>query len=188
MFMRTCQGSKKFAGKENSMKAHFQMFAAYNKWANELLYRAAAQMPDEDFRLDRGAFFKSVHGTLNHILVGDRIWMRRFAGEGDAPKRLDKILCQELEKLAIEREKEDMRIIAWVDGLTEKAFSGRFTYTTVTDMRTISQRISPALSHFFNHQTHHRGQAHALLTGFGMDAPSLDLLYFQRSEDGRKWA
>ena len=170
------------------MKAHFQMFAAYNQWANKLLYEAARRLPDEDYRRDRGAFFKSVHGTLNHILVGDRIWMKRFTGEGDAPKRLDAILCDELETLVVEREREDARIIEWVSGLDAKALAGRFTYTTITDMRTISQRVAPAMSHFFNHQTHHRGQAHALLTGFGLEAPSLDLLYFQRTQEGRKWA
>lgn len=170
------------------MKAHFQMFAAYNQWANSLLYKAARQLPDEDYRLDRGAFFKSVHGTLNHILVADRIWMKRFTGDGDAPSRLDVILCDDLEKLSIEREREDRRIVDWLTHIDVKALSGRFTYTAIVDMRTISQRIAPALAHFFNHQTHHRGQAHALLTGFGLEGPVLDLVYFQRTEEGRKWA
>jgi uncharacterized damage-inducible protein DinB len=170
------------------MKTHFQMFAAYNRWANALLYSAARQLPDEGYRLDRGAYFKSVHGTLNHVLVADRIWMKRFTGEGDAPKRLDAIVCDDLEKLAIERGREDERIVDWLGHIDAKALSGRFTYTAIADMRTISQRIAPALAHFFNHQTHHRGQAHALLTGFGLEAPVLDLVYFQRTEDGRKWA
>jgi uncharacterized damage-inducible protein DinB len=170
------------------MKSHFQMMAGYNRWANKLLYAAAGLLADEDYRLDRGGYFKSVHGTLNHVLVADRIWMKRFTGEGDAPKKLDVILHDDLQRLTIEREREDQRIIDWVDGLPEKTFAGRFTFTTITDMRTISQRIGPALSHFFNHQTHHRGQAHALLTGLGNDAPSLDLLYFQRSKEGLKWS
>jgi uncharacterized damage-inducible protein DinB len=170
------------------MKAHFQMFAAYNQWANAALYGAAKLLPEADYKRDRGAFFKSVHGTLNHILVADRIWMKRFTGEGDAPKRLDAILCEDLQKLSIERAREDQRIVDWISGMDAKGLAGRFTYVAVTDMRTISQRLAPALAHFFNHQTHHRGQAHALLTGFGLDAPVLDLVYFQRSEDGRKWA
>jgi uncharacterized damage-inducible protein DinB len=170
------------------MKAHFQMFAAYNQWANTLLYGATQLLPDVDYRLDRGAYFRSVHGTLNHILVGDRIWMKRFTGEGDAPKRLDAIICDTFEKLAIERGREDERITDWISHLDAKAFAGRFSYMTVTDMRTVSQRLAPALAHFFNHQTHHRGQAHGLLTGFGLEAPVLDLVYFQRSEEGRKWA
>jgi uncharacterized damage-inducible protein DinB len=177
-----------WSGTKGEMKAHFQMMAAYNQWANRALYAAARQMPDEDYRLDRGAFFKSVHGTLNHILVADRIWMKRFTGEGDAPKKLTVILGEDLEKLTIEREREDKRIIDWLDTMEAKTVTGRFTYTTVTDMRTISQRLAPALAHFFNHQTHHRGQVHALITGFKMDAPTLDLIYFQRSKEGRKWS
>ena len=170
------------------MKSHFQMFAAYNRWANAVLYGAAAQLPDADYRRDRGAFFKSVHGTLNHILAADRIWMKRFTGEGDAPKQLDAIICDDLDNLRAEREREDQRIVGWVAGMDAKGLAGRFTYVAVTDMRTISQRLAPALAHFFNHQTHHRGQAHAILTGFGLEAPVLDLIYFQRSEEGRKWA
>ena len=170
------------------MKKHFQMFAAYNQWANRLVCEAAARLPDEDYRLNRGAFFGSVHGTLNHMLVADRVWMKRFTGAGDAPTRLDIILCDDLQKLSIEREKEDQRIIDWLAGAEEKLFAGRFTYTTIVDMRQISQRIGPALAHFFNHQTHHRGQTHALLTGFGQESLVMDLVYFTRSESGRKWA
>ncbi len=170
------------------MKNHFRMFAAYNSWANRHLYDAVSKVADEDYRLDRGAFFKSIHGTLNHIMVADRIWMKRFTGEGDAPNRLDIILYDDFSLLKVAREAEDARIINWIADLQPEAFSGRFTYTAVTDLRTISQRISPALAHFFNHQTHHRGQAHALLTGLGGESPALDLIYFQRSEEGRQFA
>lgn len=170
------------------MKSHFSMFAAYNAWANTQLYDAVAALPDEDIRLDRGAFFKSILGTLNHILVADRIWMKRFTGEGDAPIKLDTILHDDFSLLRVAREAEDNRIIQWIDDLLPASFAGRFTYTTVTDMRTVSQRIAPALAHFFNHQTHHRGQTHALLTGLGENGPELDLIYFQRSPQGRKFA
>src|SRR5512147_373438 len=74
--------------------AHYQMFGHYNAWANGRLYDAAARLSTEQYRADRGAFFKSVHGSLNHLLVTDRIWMRRFTGEGDAPYRLDAILSR----------------------------------------------------------------------------------------------
>ena len=170
------------------MKTHFRMFAAYNAWANGVLYSAADRVADEDYRLDRGAAFKSLHGTLNHILVADRIWMKRFTGDGDAPAKLDTILYDDRDLLRVARDAEDARIMAWIDDLLPEAFSGRFTYTTVTDLRTISQRLAPALAHFFNHQTHHRGQASTILTGFGEEAPVMDLIYFQRSEDGRKFA
>jgi uncharacterized damage-inducible protein DinB len=170
------------------MKSHFTMFAAYNAWANTQVYDAVARLPDEDYRLDRGAYFKSIHGTLNHILVADRIWMKRFTGDGDAPSKLDTILYNDFSLLRVAREVEDERIIRWIEDLLPEAFAGRFTYTTMTDMRTVSQRIAPALAHFFNHQTHHRGQVHTMLTGLGEDAPALDLIYFQRSSQGRKFA
>ncbi|MBB2970410.1 DinB family protein [Mesorhizobium sp. RMAD-H1] len=170
------------------MRSHFQMFAAYNRWANDLVYDAAAELSDEDYRRDMGAFFKSIHGTLNHILIADRIWMKRFTGEGDHPKTLDAILFEQLSALRVAREAEDRRIIAFVEGLDDRAVEGRFTYITVTDVRTVSQRLAPALSHFFNHQTHHRGQVHAMLTALGSQAPSLDLVRFQRTETGRRFA
>lgn len=170
------------------MRRHFQMFAAYNRWANVAVYDAAAHLSAEELSRDMGAFFGSLIGTLNHILVADRIWMKRFTGEGAAPAALDTILHPALAALRVAREAEDARIVDWIDGLPDKAFTGRFTYLTVTDMRTISQRLAPALAHFFNHQTHHRGQAHAILTALGKPAPSLDLVYFQRTEEGRPFA
>ncbi len=90
--------------------------------------------------------------------------MKRFTGEGDAPTALDVILHRALPNLRTAREAEDRRIIDWLGGMNDKALSGRFTYMTVSDMRTVSQRLAPALAHVFNHQTHHRGQAHAMLT------------------------
>ncbi|MEO5325543.1 DinB family protein [Mesorhizobium sp. CC13] len=170
------------------MKQHFMMMAAYNQWANERIYEAAADLSDEEFGRDTGAFFKSMRGTLNHLLVADRIWMKRFSGEGDAPAALDTVLHADFARLRVARQAEDKRILDWVNGLSEKAFAGRFTYMTVTDMRTISQRLAPALDHFFNHQTHHRGQAHMVLTVLGRSSTVLDLVYFQRTEDGRAFA
>ena len=162
------------------MKPHFAMMARYNAWCNERLYEVAAQLSDADYRADRGAFFRSVHGTLNHILVADRIWMRRFTGEGEAPNRLDAILFEGFAELRAAREKEDVRIASYIDGLSEADLAGRFRYRTITNPTDVEQPLAPALMHFFNHQTHHRGQVHCLLTGLGRDAPSLDLLLLQR--------
>jgi uncharacterized damage-inducible protein DinB len=170
------------------VKQHFMMFAAYNAWANARIYDAAADLSEEEFNRDVGAFFRSAMGTLNHLLVTDRIWMKRFTGEGDAPASLDAILFTDFVRLRAAREAEDRRILEWVGHLSEKALGGRFTYMTATDMRTISQRLAPALAHLFNHQTHHRGQAHATLTALGRPSVSLDLIYFQRTEDGRAFA
>lgn len=170
------------------MHRHFQMFAAYNRWANTIVYDAAGELSPEELSRDTGAFFGPLIGTLNHILVADRIWMKRFTGEGQAPAALDTILFADFGKLRAAREAEDRRIADYVEGLTEKALAGRFTYMTVTDLRTVSQRLAPALAHFFNHQTHHRGQAHAILTSLGKPSLVLDLIYFQRTEDGRPFA
>ena len=162
------------------MKAHFDMFARYNAWANVRLYDAAAKLSDPDYRADRGAFFKSMHGTLNHLLVGDRIWMRRFAGTGDAPDRLDTILYEDFAALRAARADEDARIIRYIESLRDTDLAARIRFRTVTTPQTLEQDLAPALAHFFNHQTHHRGQAHALLTAISGDAPSLDLILFQR--------
>ncbi len=170
------------------MHQHFAMMAAYNRWANRLVYDSAAALDEGDLDRATGAFFGSLMATLNHVLVADRIWMKRFTGEGDAPSRLDTILHRGLPDLRAAREAEDGRIIAWIEGLDDAAFGGRFTYLTATDMRTVSQRLAPALAHFFNHQTHHRGQCHGMLTGFGQPSLGLDLIYFQRTPEGRPFA
>jgi uncharacterized damage-inducible protein DinB len=162
------------------MKPHFAMMAGYNAWCNGRIYDVAAQLPDEDYRADRGAFFKSVHGTLNHLLVADRIWLKRFTGQGEAPNRLDAILFETLSDLRAAREREDERIVAYIDSLSDADLEGRIRYRTIMNSMEIEQPLAPALVHFFNHQTHHRGQVHALLTGFDLEAPSLDLILFQR--------
>src|SRR3954471_14082279 len=100
--------------------AHFLMFSYYNAWANSRIYEAAARLSSEQYRADRGAFFRSVHGTLNHLLVTNRIWMRRFTGEGDAPDRLDIILFETFKDLRAAREVEDKRIASHVEGLTDE--------------------------------------------------------------------
>lgn len=170
------------------MRQHFMMFAAYNQWANGRIYAAAADLDEEEFNRDVGAFFGSLMGTLNHLLAADRIWMKRFTGEGDAPTALDAVLHRALPNLRAAREAEDRRIIDWLAGLSDRALSGRFTYMTVSDMRTVSQRLAPALAHVFNHQTHHRGQAHMILTVLGRPSVQLDLAHFQRTEEGRAFA
>jgi uncharacterized damage-inducible protein DinB len=172
--------------RELAMHAHYSMFAGYNAWCNARLYAAAAAVSDADYRADRGAFFRSLHGTLNHLLVGDRIWMHRFTGEGELPKRLDVVLYDEFAALHAAREAEDARISRYVDGLSEDDLAGTIRYRTIVNPVTIEQPLAPALDHFFNHQTHHRGQAHALLSAIlGNDAtPSFDLIIYQR-ETGR---
>ena len=168
------------------MKQRYFRLALYNTWANRRLYDAAAAVSDAEYRADRGAFFKSLHGTLNHLLVGDRLWMRRFTGVGEAPSRLDAILHERFEDLRRAREAEDRRIENYVDGLDEKALNASFTYSTVTNPAKVEQILCEALDHFFNHQTHHRGQAHCLLTAIAGTAPAFDLIVLQREKGWAK--
>lgn len=162
------------------MKDHYLQFARYNAWANRRLYDAAATLSDEQYRADRGAFFKSMHGTLNHLLTADWVWMQRFTGEGPSPTRLDEIQHERLADLRLAREAEDRRILAYVEGLDATRLAGTITYRRVSTPDVFEQALAPALAHFFNHQTHHRGQAHSILCGFGQRDLVLDLLFFQR--------
>ncbi|TAV47858.1 damage-inducible protein DinB [Rhizobium leguminosarum] len=168
------------------MLRHYRMFAAYNRWANTQVYAAAAELSDAEFRNDRGAFFGSLHRTLNHLIVADRIWMKRFTGTGEAPTTLDAVPFEDRDALAAARKAEDERIIAWTGMLDERTLAANFTYVTVVQPAEITQPLSAALAHFFNHQTHHRGQCHMTLTALGKPSLTLDLIYFLRSE-GREW-
>ena len=127
--------------------AHFRMFGHYNAWANARLYDAAATLSPEQFGADRGAFFKSVKGTLNHLLVTDRIWQNRFTGEGVAPDRLDAILFDEFEDLRTARIEEDARIVRYVDGLDDERLAGTIRYRRVSSPEAFEQALAPALAH-----------------------------------------
>ena len=162
------------------MKPMFEMLAGYNAWANRRLYDAAAGLSDADYRADHGAFFGSVHGTLNHLLVGDWVWMRRFTGEGPSPMRLDDILYDDLPTLRAAREAEDALILAYVGSLAPSDLDGTICYRTISNPADIEQQLKLALLHVFNHQTHHRGQVHCLLTRITGAAPSLDLILYRR--------
>jgi uncharacterized damage-inducible protein DinB len=164
------------------MKARYAMFAGYNAWCNERLYDAAAKVSDTDYRADRGVYFRSLHGTLNHLLVGDRIWMKRFTGAGEQPPSLDAILYDKFDALRAARRIQDTLISRYIEDLSDSDINGALRYRTVVNPQTIEQTLAPALDHFFNHQTHHRGQAHALLSSIiGNGAtPSFDLIIYQR--------
>jgi uncharacterized damage-inducible protein DinB len=163
------------------MREHFRTLARYNRWANARLYAAAGSLSEEEYRADRGVFFRSVHGTLNHLLVVDRLWLARITGERnpDAPVRLDAILHEERDALAAARAREDERIEAVVDGLDETRLAAPLRYRTTLGWEH-EQPVAEVLAHMFNHQTHHRGQAHAVLTGLGREAPPMDLVLYLR--------
>jgi len=161
-------------------QAHFAVFAGYNRWANERLYAAVAALPAATVDAPSpAAFFGSLFGTLTHILVADRMWMSRFLGEPSPYDRLDERPVADLAALAAERRAEDARIVAYVEGLDDARLLADLVYKTSAGA---PQRnpLWASLAHFFNHQTHHRGQAHALLSAAGAEPPPLDLIYHLR--------
>jgi uncharacterized damage-inducible protein DinB len=168
------------------MRRHFQMFADYNRWANIIVYDACNELSDAEYRADRGAFFGSAHRTLNHLLCADRIWLKRVTGSGEAPTALDTILHEDFQALREARIAEDRRIIDWIDTLDDDKLANSFTYSPISNPEPITQPLGPVLTHVFNHQTHHRGQVHMILTSLGRPSLSLDFIYYLRG-DGKRW-
>jgi uncharacterized damage-inducible protein DinB len=162
------------------MKSYFEQRAAYNRWANARLYEAAFLLGEADYRRDVGAFFKSMHGTLNHLLLTDRLWLKRLTGEGEHPNQLNAIIYEDRRALALARAGEDDRIVRYVAALDDAMLDGLQKYAT-TSGKEFEQKRRDILAHLFNHQTHHRGQAHTILSIVtGHEPPSLDLLSMQR--------
>jgi uncharacterized damage-inducible protein DinB len=159
---------------------NFRQLADYNHWANLRLYGAALEMSEDTYRLPIGVFFGSLHGTLNHLLLTDRIWLKRLTGTGEHPDRLNAILYENRQELLRARMAEDARLIGVIAGYGDDDLGKLISYQT-TSRKPYSQPLQEILLHLFNHQTHHRGQAHAccsILTG--AEPPPLDLLLFQR--------
>jgi uncharacterized damage-inducible protein DinB len=169
------------------MKNTFLMFADYNRWANRKVYETVATLTEEERNRNLGAFFPTPMATLNHILVADRIWMKRLTGHGEAPKALDAILFTDFDSLREARQAQDEILIDYVERLNDEKLAGHFTYTPVSTPEPVTQKLGPTLSHIFNHQTHHRGQVHMMLTMLGKPSLALDLVYFLRGEEGRKF-
>jgi len=163
------------------MLALFQMFAGYNAWANHRLHAACAQLDEADYKAERGAFFGSIHGTLNHLLVTDRMWRARLRGETLPPHGLDAVIFHDLTTLREARVHEDTALSAYVAGLTDDQVAGEFRWTRMADGTEVVQPLWATLAHLFNHQTHHRGQVHGLLSQAGLDPPTLDLPVFQKA-------
>ena len=157
--------------------AYVQRMARYNRWQNENLYGVADRLSDAERRRERGAFFGSIHQTLSHLLWGDRIWMSRFAGlpapPGGIPQSVS--LFPDWGVLRRERDATDASIIAWADQLEPAALEGDLTWHSNAVNREISKPKWLLITHLFNHQTHHRGQVHCMLTQAGGKPHTTDL-------------
>jgi uncharacterized damage-inducible protein DinB len=151
-------------------------FARYNRWMNERLYGSCATLGDAERKRDAGAFFKSIHGTLNHLLVADSVWMGRFEGPAFVPSSLAQELHAEFVDLREARAAMDARIEAWAGSLTDAELAGTLHYTSIVGPAPRTCAMTLAVAHFFNHQTHHRGQLTTLLFQAGVDPGVTDLI------------
>ncbi|MGZ5050202.1 MAG: DinB family protein [Methylobacter sp.] len=166
---------------------HVVLLASYNAWMNSKLYEAAATLAPNEIAADRKAFFGSILGSLNHIVVGDTIWLKRFATHPSnhaalepirrdpAPQALDQVLFDNLPALWKHRQQLDQTINTWATSLTEADLEYSLSYKNMKGMPA-NKRFSSLVLHFFNHQTHHRGQATTLLSQAGLDVGATDLL------------
>ena len=175
------------------MLDHFRLLADYNRWMNANLQRAAATLPVGAVEAPRGAFFGSILGTLNHLVVADTVWLKRFAANdadrrwtallalaGTAmPDRLDAQPCADLAAWWVRRQELDATIVAWI-GQLEDADQERTLHYASMRGEPQRRRLSHLLLHFFNHQTHHRGQVHDMLSATAVAPPPLDLIYYLR--------
>lgn len=157
---------------------HLPLMARFNGWANERLYGAVAQLPEAERKRDRKAFFGSIHNTLNHLLVVDRLWCGRIAGVEHGIRSLDQILYADFDSLRAARKVEDERLIALVDGLDEAQLAAPTSYRRIIGDGEARTRRDHILITLFNHQTHHRGQVHAMLTQADIVPPPLDVIFY----------
>jgi len=158
----------------DALIAHFQRMAEYNRVANGLLYDAVGTLPPSAYAKPRQAFFGSIQGALNHIIVGDRIWLDRFEGRETPSTDLDAIPYPAFDDLRAARNREDARIDAMAAGLTANFLAGDLAYVN-NQGRDMTDPAVVCVAHFFNHQTHHRGQVHDMLSQTGTPPPSLDM-------------
>jgi uncharacterized damage-inducible protein DinB len=155
---------------------YFRQLARYNAWANGRLYDACAQLSDSERKQPRSCFFGSIHRTLNHILAGDRIWLARITGSEHGIARLDQELYEDFGELSAARGAEDERLQAVVAGYDDARLATTLSYRNMAG-EAVKAPMVQILGHIFNHQTHHRGQVHALLSGTHVAPPPLDLIY-----------
>lgn len=168
-------------------KASFQLMARYNQWINRRLYDCAAKLTTDELNADKGAFFGSILGTLNHIMVGDLIWLRRFATHPSKfeslqslltqnnPDSLNTILFDNFEELHSAREELDFQILLFATELTESELESDLEYRN-TQGHLFNNNFAFLIQHFFNHQTHHRGQLTTLFSQLNIDVGETDLL------------
>ncbi len=178
-----------------SRTGHICLMATYNKWMNEKIYGAARCLSDDELSADRKAFFRSILGTLNHVAAGDTVWLKRFAKHPanhsalepvrrlPDPKNLDQALFSTIQELSVYRERLDQIIVEWANSITESDLDHTLHYASLKGVVSDKDFYSLVM-HFFNHQTHHRGQVTTLLSQAGVDIGDTDLVVLIPSRSG----
>jgi uncharacterized damage-inducible protein DinB len=158
--------------------AYVRAMAGYNRWQNQNLYGSADLLTDAQRKQHRGAFFGSIHGTLSHLLWADQIWMSRFAGT-PKPKAAgipdSPAMVERWDDLKAERAAFDEVIVGWAERLDPLWLEGDLTWFSGAAGRELTKPKGPLVVHLFNHQTHHRGQVHCMLTQCGVKPGATDL-------------
>ena len=152
-----------------------ELFAEYNCWMNEKIYAAAAQLSDVQRKQDRGAFFKSLHGTLDHIVWGDSAWLARFEARKVTLPPAGTILHEDFDELRRARVELDARILSWAKSVTAEWLAQPTTWKSMMYGATFTHPNFALVAQMFNHQTHHRGQATTLLMQCGVDPGVTDI-------------
>ena len=166
--------------------SHFNMQARYQVWVTHRLLEAVSRVPDADYRRDVGLFFKSIHGTLNHMLVAEHLlWYARFAKGASPVLALDAEVEPDRERLAQALMGGSANWMPLIDSWTAERFDSQLSYTTMRGTPA-NLPFAATLAHVFNHATHHRGQITAALTALGQPCPELDMVYFLQTEQASK--
>jgi uncharacterized damage-inducible protein DinB len=162
---------------------HCQALAAYNTWMNEKLYDCAQELSDEARKLDRGAFFRSIHSTLNHLLWGDRVWLNRFTGRKADVGTIGVDLYGDFERLRLARVEMDAQLTDWAMRVRPEQLAGPLTWFSGVAQRDMTRPMWLCVTQLFNHQTHHRGQVTTLIKQAGIDPGITDLHWAPLARD-----
>lgn len=161
---------------------HLRLMARYNAWQNASLYREAEKLGEADRRLERGAFFASIHGTLSHLVWGDQAWMSRFDNAAKPTVGIDRsdALFPVWNDMVKAREALDADIISWTGRVGQDWLAATTTWHSGSQGRDVTRANWVQVTHFFNHQTHHRGQVHAMITAAGGKPDATDIVFMPR--------
>ena len=164
------------------MLKNFKFLARFNKWTNQLIYEKCSLLSEDEYKKNRKAFFESIHNTLNHLLVVDKLWLGRMKGTKPEVKYLAQILHDNFNDLEKARVEEDDSLIHFIDNLDEKEVDKNYTFTRMDGRGEFTITFGLTLITLFNHQTHHRGQIHTMLTQAGIKPAQMDVVDFPEAK------